>query len=254
MAFPYYFRVGPLTVHPHFLFESLAYFVGFRIFLRLRRGAEHLGDSVRWSVLAAAIVGALAGSKLLAWAEDPQPGWQFFFGGKTIVGGLLGGMIAVEWVKYRLGVRRSTGDLYAIPLAVGIAIGRIGCFLSGLTDATHGLPTSLPWGVDLGDGIPRHPVQIYEMMFLLALAAWLWRLSKRPHRNGQLFSTFMIAYLAFRLVEDSLKPTIHFGGLCAIQWACLAGLAYYVSGIPQRLNKEDSCPVASVPISSMTSL
>jgi prolipoprotein diacylglyceryltransferase len=91
------------------------------------------------------------------------------------------------------------------------------------------------------------------MIFLLVLSAWLWRLSKRPHRNGQLFATFMMAYLAFRLVEDFLKPTIHFGGLCAIQWACLAGLIYYVSGIPQRLNKEDSCLVESAPISSMTS-
>jgi peptidoglycan/LPS O-acetylase OafA/YrhL len=97
MSFPVYLRWGPLTIHPHFLFESMAYFVGFRIFLRLRRGAEHLTESVRWSVVAAAIVGALLGSKLLAWAEEPQPGWQFFLGGKTIVGGLLGGMIAVEW-------------------------------------------------------------------------------------------------------------------------------------------------------------
>lgn len=242
--------MGSLTIHPHFLFESLAYFVGFRIFLRLRRGGEHLAESTRWSVLTAAIVGAMVGSKLLAWAEDPQPGLQFFLGGKTIVGGLLGGTAAVEWIKYRLGIRRSTGDLYAIPLAVGIAIGRVGCFLSGLTDATHGLPTSMPWGVDLGDGIPRHPVQIYETAFLLGLAIWLWRVSKRPHRNGQLFATFMIAYLAFRLVEDFLKPAMRFGGLCAIQWACLAGLVYFVSGIPQRLNKEDLCPVESAPISS----
>ena len=65
-------------------------------------------------------------------------------GGKSVVVGLLGGFVAVEWVKRRIGVRRSTGDLFVIPLAVGIAIGRIGCFLTGLDDHTHGLPADLP--------------------------------------------------------------------------------------------------------------
>src|SRR5207247_642016 len=122
LHFPVSFRLGPLTIPAHLLFESLAYFAGFRIFLLLRRRGEHLGESMRWSVLAAAIVGALVGSKLLAWAEHPDPGWQALFAGKTIVGGLLGGMAAVEWTKRRFQIRRSTGDLYAIPLAIGIAV------------------------------------------------------------------------------------------------------------------------------------
>ena len=80
-------------------------------------------------------------------------------GGKTIVGGLIGGLVGVELVKLAMGIRRSTGDLYAPALAVAIAIGRIGCLLTGVADDTSGTPTSLPWGMDLGDGVSRHPTQ-----------------------------------------------------------------------------------------------
>jgi len=75
-------------------------------------------------------------------------------GGKTIVGALIFGLLTVEFVKRYIGLNQSTGDLYAIPLSLGIAIGRIGCFLTGLSDNTYGIPTSLPWGINFGDGIP----------------------------------------------------------------------------------------------------
>ncbi len=80
-------------------------------------------------------------------------------GGKTIVGALIFGLISVELMKRYIGVRQSTGDLYAIPLALGIAIGRIGCFLTGLSDNTYGTPTTLPWAINFGDGIPRRGVE-----------------------------------------------------------------------------------------------
>jgi phosphatidylglycerol---prolipoprotein diacylglyceryl transferase len=98
-------------------------------------------------------------------------------GGKTIVGALVFGLISVEIMKRYIGLRPSTGDLYAIPLALGIAIGRIGCFLTGLSDNTYGIPTRLPWAVDFGDGIPRHPTQLYEIAFLLALIPLLYKIA-----------------------------------------------------------------------------
>src|SRR5581483_2391058 len=85
------------------------------------------------------------------------------------VGALAFGLLFVELLKKYIGVSQSTGDLYAIPLCLGIAIGRIGCFLTGLSDNTYGKRTSLPWAVDFGDGVPRHPTQLYETLFLLAL-------------------------------------------------------------------------------------
>ena len=65
----------------------------------------------------------------------------------------------------------ATGDLLALPLVLGIAIGRIGCFLSGLEDQSYGVATALPWGVDFGDGVARHPTQLYEYRFSPLLGA-----------------------------------------------------------------------------------
>ena len=191
---------------------------------------DALQDDRRWLMIAAAAVGALVGSRILGLLEQaPTAGFHWrdvlvTSGGKTIVGGLLGGWIAVEIAKALAGIRVRTGDLFAIPLCIGIAIGRIGCFLAGLPDDTYGTPTSLPWGVDFGDGIRRHPTQLYEIGFLLVLAYVLWRLSQRPHPPGAVFRTFLAAYLFWRLCIDFLKPQPHMFGLNVIQWACVAGL------------------------------
>src|SRR4029079_557201 len=147
--------------------------------------------------------------------------------GKTIVGGLIGGLVGVEWIKRRLGVTIATGDLLVGPLLLGIARGRFGCSLSGLADQSYGVATRLPWGVDFGDGITRHPTQIYEIVFLCALAPLLVTLGDRVHAVGDRFKLFLFSYLAFRLVVDFIKPGVRLGGLSAIQWVCLATLAFY---------------------------
>lgn len=239
MAFPVYIHLGPWQIHPHPFFETLAYFIGYRVYQLLRR---RQGDPVtamnRYKVLAGAAVGALVGAKVLAWLEDPAAlllYWRnpdFWLLGKTIVGGLLGGLIGVELTKRWIGEQQRTGDLFAIPLALAIAIGRIGCFLTGLADETHGSPTSLPWGVDFGDGIPRHPTQLYEIALCLLLIAWLvWR-RRLPYTQGDLFKGFMIGYLAFRFLVEFVKPyPTPYLGLGAIQVACLAGLLYYARDV-----------------------
>jgi phosphatidylglycerol---prolipoprotein diacylglyceryl transferase len=222
----------------HWLFETIAYVVGFRLYLwQRRRRGDVIGDGPRWSIVAAAIAGAAFGSKLLYWLEEPGLTLQhandlvFLMAGKTVVGGLVGGLIAVEITKKFIGVREATGDLFAVPLALGIAIGRIGCFLAGLQDRTYGLPTSLPWGVDFGDGIARHPTQLYEAAFLAWLAWYLSRASVRPsaaaHINGDLFKLFMVSYLGLRLAIDFIKPGLAFFGLTSIQWVCLLTLVHY---------------------------
>lgn len=226
----------PVGSHPawHPIFESAAYASAYAVYrFKKEHQADIITESQRWTVIAASAVGALAGSRILGIAEQwptVEVTWQahrlfsllFAPGGKTIVGGLLGGWLAVELVKRISGVHRRTGDLFALPLCVGIAIGRVGCFLAGLADDTYGKPTSLPWAVNLGDGIGRQPVQIYEILFLVLLGIAVS--TKRPLPEGARFRIFLGGYLAWRLVVDFLKPQPLVYGLNLIQWSCLAGI------------------------------
>jgi phosphatidylglycerol:prolipoprotein diacylglycerol transferase len=228
----------PIGSHPalHPLFEMLAYTAGYLVYRWQRTG---LGDVItepqRWTIFAAAAVGALIGSRLLGLAEQ----WPTLLsawrsgrilallispGGKTIVGGLLGGWIGVEIAKRFSRIDRRTGDLFALPLCVGIAVGRIGCLLAGLADDTYGKPTTLPWAVNLGDGIGRHPVQIYEIVFLFVLGLLVTHPALRS--EGARFRIFLAGYLAWRFMIDFLKPQPLIAGLNLIQWSCLAGLIY----------------------------
>lgn len=239
MSFPVIFKIGSWQIPAHFVFESLAYFFAFQIFLyQKRRQQDPLSTEHRYAIIAAAVMGAAIGSKLLYYLIDPVQTLQkwndlyYLMSGKTIVGALAGGLFAVEGTKKILHIQARSGDLFAIPLTFGIAIGRIGCFLSGLNDHTHGLATQMPWGVDLGDGLHRHPVQLYEILFLMTLAIFLIRMQKvntqkKSLASGDLFKLFMIAYFSFRLLIDFIKPGIFFWGLNAIQWTCVAMLIYY---------------------------
>lgn len=225
----------------HTLFEALAYVVGYLLYRRARNASgDLLPEDERWVIIAAAAIGALVGSRVLGVLEQaPETGlhWQLFLlpGGKTIVGGLLGGWLAVELTKRVRRIRSRTGDIFAIPLCIGIAIGRIGCFLAGLADDTYGTATTLPWGIDFGDGVRRHPTQIYEILFLAALALILHRYNTRPHPAGNTFRIFLATYLAWRLLIDFIKPQPLLYGLNLIQWACAAGLAALVISEAYRL-------------------
>jgi prolipoprotein diacylglyceryltransferase len=244
MSFPAYVRLGPLSLHPHWIFESLAYAAGIYLYRRLRwRRGDVIESRDRWWVIAAALVGGFAGSRILSAFEDPgflAHHWMephLLLGGKTIVGGLVGGLIAVESIKRLRGIRVATGDLLALPLTLGIAIGRIGCFLSGVEDESYGMATRLPWGVDFGDGIVRHPTQLYEVIFLTVLGVILWISSRLATTVGDAFKLFMVGYLGFRLLVEFIKPGVRVGGLSAIQWVCLAGVVYYAPHIPRLVTE-----------------
>jgi phosphatidylglycerol:prolipoprotein diacylglycerol transferase len=141
-----------------------------------------------------------------------------------------------ELTKHLVGITRRTGDLFAVPLCAGIAIGRIGCFLTGPEDHTAGIATSLPWGINFGDGITRHPTQLYEIIFAIALGAFLCRRMKAHLPDGDVFKIFMVGYFTFRLACDFLKPDVRVMlGMSAIQWACLLMLVYYAPDITRWL-------------------
>jgi prolipoprotein diacylglyceryltransferase len=135
----------------------------------------------------------------------------------------------VEVVKKIIGEPQKSGDLFTYPLILGMVIGRVGCFSAGIYEETYGVPTTLPWAMDLGDGIARHPVTLYEILFLLLLWRILVFISRRyVLQQGAIYKLFLIAYLTFRFALDFIKPGWRFFfGMGTIQLVCIAGLFYY---------------------------
>jgi phosphatidylglycerol:prolipoprotein diacylglycerol transferase len=146
--------------------------------------------------------------------------------GRTVVGGLIGGTLAVVLARRLLGLRGRSGNLFAPALALAIAIGRLGCFCAG---CCHGVPSALPWAVDFGDGVPRHPTQLYESLFALGLFFALRRAEGRAPAPGTLFRAFMLAYFSFRFLVEFLRTDVPFiAGLTLAQVASLGVLGYYL--------------------------
>lgn len=235
MHYPLEFQLGSAHLSAHLLFEMLSYTIGYRLYVWQRaRTQDLISDDGRMWIFLGAALGALLGSHLLGILENPaylrQLNWQIWLGNKTIVGGLLGGLIGVEWTKKIIGVHTSSGDLMTYPLIFALAIGRIGCHFAGLTDGTHGIASGLPWAINFGDGIPRHPVNLYEVTFLLLLALFLFQAEKKkPFANGNRFKIFMVSYLLWRFALEFIKPVWLLPiGISSIQVAVLGGLAYYM--------------------------
>ena len=232
----------------HTAFEMTAIGVGARLYaLNLRRhGQGLLTRGPAFGVAIGCLLGAIAGSKLAVWLEYPHLVRLYWgspllvFTGQSIVGGLIGGLVGVEIAKKLAGVRRSTGDDFVVPLVVGIAIGRIGCFLAGLHDDTFGVATAMPWGMDFGDGVKRHPTQLYDIMAVLSLGlALTWARPRLAAEPGLEFKLFMTGYLAWRLVIDALKPVpySYFHGLSGIQLLAAVFLIGYLPLVFRQLRR-----------------
>ena len=192
-----------------------------------------------------AVLGAFIGSRLIGGLENPLQVKLsanvlfYFYQNKTVLGGFLGGLLGVELIKKIIGEKRASGDLFVYPMILALIIGRIGCFSMGIYEETYGLPTTLPWGMHLGDSQLRHPVCLYEILFLVVLWISLAKLDKKHAvENGARFKLFMIAYCLFRFGLDFIKPHYTFSiGLSTIQLTALFGLVYYTRYIihPERL-------------------
>lgn len=232
----------------HSAVEFLAIALGMALYRAARRAqaAQHPSDSQRppasllagrsfW-LLVGLLAGAAVGNKLVFLIERPDV-WQAYWQhgeplrlGQSIVGGLLGGLIGIETAKWLTRQPASTGDLMVLPLVVGMSLGRVGCFLAGLHDDTYGVPTHLPWAVDMGDGVPRHPTALYDIVFLWLLYGVLrrWR-GGQSATPGLQFKLFLCAYLAWRWWVDGLKPVpvAWAWGWSGIQWCCALALATY---------------------------
>lgn len=196
---------------------------------RLKDAAQRI-DQAGFGYAAALVGGAAVGGYAAGTANlwlSGEPGVA-----RSIVGALAGGIAAIELFKRARGLTGSTGIVFVPAFCTSVAIGRWGCFFSGLTDHTHGTPTAVPWAHDFGDGLLRHPVQLYESAamaaFLVYALAMLARRDPFFLRNG--FYLMVLWYAAQRFCWEFFKPyALVLGPLNLFHLICLGLIAYALS-------------------------
>jgi len=236
LQIPYEPILFGIKLNIHLILEYLAFFLAFRYYVYLRKkSSDNINNNNRLSIILGAAIGAFIGSRLIGFYENP-PIVIFdlkmvinIFNNKTIMGGLFGGLLGVEIIKKIIGEKNSSGDLFTFPIILGIFIGRIGCFLSGINEFTYGSKTSFFTGMNLGDNVSRHPIALYELLFLIVLTWILNRIKNTQDlQNGELFKYFMLSYFSFRFFIEFIKPNTFFIiGLSSIQILCLLCIIYY---------------------------
>lgn len=229
MAIPYIYyptiKLGPITIFTWGLFTALAFLVA--ILLIVRYGKKiGLKEDNAYGICFYILLGAIIGSRLLfvisnlsIFTADPLEVFRVWHGGMDFLGGLAGGILGafifVKIKKLRLGVYF---DLVAPYIALGHAIGRIGCILG---DGGHlGKPTNLPWGI-VHEGVARHPGAFYEMLVLIVLFFVLIQLRKRKLEKGVLFLYYIIGYSILRFGIDFLRADPTYYGLTGTQWGVI---------------------------------
>lgn len=157
------------------------------------------------------LVAAFVGSKLVyllaeGWSDLAYPNWLLrWANGKTILGGLLAGYAGVEFAKRALGHREPTGDRFAIVVPIGIALGRMGCWV-------HGCCLGQPWTPGYwtqtdARGIARWPAVPLELGFNLLAAAALIALQRAGRFRNQCFHLYLMAYGTFRFLHEFVRDT-----------------------------------------------
>lgn len=185
-----------------------------------------------YEMVFAALIGGLVGSRVYwmvqHWSEVSGDFPSSLFKGSGLVwyGGALGGAIGVLlWAAWRRFLGLQLLDLCAVPLALGYAIGRIGCQLAG--DGDYGIATSLPWGMSYPKGtvpttVDVHPTPIYETLVMGFVAWWLWR-NRDSFRVGLLFAWYLVfSGLERFLIEFIRRNQPDLLGLTAAQLTALA--------------------------------
>ncbi|MEZ0224607.1 MAG: prolipoprotein diacylglyceryl transferase [Alphaproteobacteria bacterium] len=193
---------------------------------RLRDQLEKTAASVSSGYFIALSIGSIGGAFLFGTLNLYLMGLPTI--GRSVLGSLFGAIMMVELYKLKRGTKGSTGYIYIVPFCLCIAVGRLGCFFSGIEDQTHGIPTGLPWAHDFGDGILRHPVQLYESFSMLAFTAFTL-LALKNHKDLIIRYGFYLCagfYATQRFAWEFLKPYHQLGPLNMFQYICIALIIY----------------------------
>ncbi len=227
---PILFRIGSFEIHSFGVMMALAWLAASRYLDGRFRSAgwprDAVADLVLWS-----LIGALVGARILylivefpSWMDDVA-GAIFSRSGFVFYGGFFGGTAGGAWAVRRRDLpARAVADAVAPALALGLFIGRIGCFLAG---DDYGKPSNVPWAVRFSDpdalaplGIALHPTQLYLSLNGLALFGILHAASKRERFAGRIFCLFLMLYAVTRFVIEFFRgdPRGMFGPFSTSQW------------------------------------
>jgi len=213
-------EIGPLTLHTYGVLLAAAFLVGLWV---ASREAKRAGlDSSRVTDLAIyVLIAGLLGAKLLLVVIE----WDYYSqnlgkvlallqSGGVFYGGLIGAFPVAWWYTRRYGLDGwRTSDALIPGVAVGQAIGRLGCFAAG---CCFGRPTDLPWGVTFTDvyasrnvgvpiDIPLHPVQLYESVVTFGIFGILLWIARRKRFHGQVILSYVLLYAAARFTIEFFR-------------------------------------------------
>lgn len=243
---------GPLRLATHDVFTVAGLLVGLAIYWHELRRHRMLDSTILLISVAAVVGGAIGARTITAWEHAP---YYSLLGeaplsvviehsGKSLIGAIAGGWLAIVVMKRWLGYTRSTGDCYALAIPVAVIIGRIGCLLSELP---LGAPTDLPWGVSVpaeaaarfvvcpGCDLPMHPSMLYEIAFNLAAIAVIVRFRDRVPVQGDTLRLYLLAAGAFRFgVEIVRANPVQVLGLTGPQLVLIPLLVLLVLGFARR--------------------
>ncbi|MGH2808930.1 MAG: prolipoprotein diacylglyceryl transferase [Actinomycetota bacterium] len=218
---PVLFSVGDLHVGTHDFFVLLGVAAATAVFLFEARRRRVLGEDLLWVVVGTLFCGAIAAKAGGLWnlvSDTGGPGSAaetIARGGRTILGGLAGAYLGAVTTKRIVGYRAKTGDLFAPAVALGMAVGRWGCFLTEQVGTT----TSMPWGITVSDaaaaripdcaacttGLPMHPSFLYEIAFHALAFGVLVRNRDRIPVPGELLKIYLFAYAVFRFGVEFVR-------------------------------------------------
>src|SRR5215203_5581804 len=241
-------RIGPLPSHELFVGLGVAVAVVVFVIEARRRGQT---DERLIFVVAGALVGGALLMRLGTWAQHvdlrdnaslPE---QWLYGNRSILGGLFGAWLGVHIAKRLVGYESRTGDLFAPAVALGMAIGRFGCFFTELP----GTPTGTSFGIRLDAedaarlgapaGVPLHPSFAYEIAFQAAafVLIWFW-LRHRLVSPGETLTFYLLGYGVFRfLVEFTRGNDVAWQGLTRPQLFLLLTVPLVLARIVAQARK-----------------
>jgi phosphatidylglycerol:prolipoprotein diacylglycerol transferase len=256
--YPILFKIGPFPIHTFGVLHGLAFAVGvwwsYRAAQRAGLKPEKIVDlSVVifiWSLVGARVFSVLFDGNLSWYLQNPHEIIAVWKGGLTFYGGFLFGLAGGVWYVRKHGLGGwQVADIMAPALALGAAIGRLGCLASG---DSFGKPTDLPWAVTFSDphglapvGIALHPTQIYSVLTNLAVFGILLWWRKRQKFKGELFLVFMILYAATRSFVEIFRDDprgVYLDGLISTSQivsivVAAAAIVYYIARSKQRGKK-----------------